>query len=77
MKICLSSYAARCRISVMSCDILDHVEDEIRSNKARVTLQLVESTDVLNCTYLFVYCRYKHAVELKDWVLHVRKPRDD
>jgi len=28
----------------MSCDILDHVADEIRSNKAKVTLQLAEST---------------------------------
>jgi len=28
----------------MSCDILDHVADEIRRNKERVTLQLEEST---------------------------------
>jgi len=28
----------------MSCDVLDHVTIEIRSNKARVTLQLDEST---------------------------------
>jgi len=28
----------------MSCDVLDHVADEIRSNKASVTLQLNEST---------------------------------
>ena len=28
----------------MSCEILDHVAYEIRSNKARVTLQLDEST---------------------------------
>jgi len=28
----------------LSCDILDHVADEIRSNKARLTLQLDEST---------------------------------
>ena len=46
----------------MSCDILDHVTDEIRSNKATVTHQLDESTDVSNCTYLLVYYRYKHAV---------------
>jgi len=50
----------------MSCDILDHVTDEIRSEKARVTLQLDESTDLSNCTYLLVYWRYTHAVELKD-----------
>jgi len=48
----------------MSCDILDPVADEIRSNKARVTLQLDESADVSNCTYLLVYCRYIHALEL-------------
>jgi len=28
----------------MSCDILDHIADEILSNKARVTLQINEST---------------------------------
>jgi len=55
-----------CRISVMSCDILDYVADEIRSNEARVTLQLDEPTDVSNCKYLLVYCRYIHAVQLKD-----------
>jgi len=49
----------------MSCDILDYVADEIRSNEARVTLQLDESTDVSNCTYLLVYCRYIHAVQLR------------
>jgi len=42
----------------MSCDMLDHVADEIRSNKAGVNLQLDESTDVLNCMYLLVYCWY-------------------
>jgi len=45
-------------ISVISSDILDHAADEIRSNKARVTLQLDESTDVSNCMSLLVYCRY-------------------
>jgi len=40
----------------MSCDILDHVADEIRSYEARVTLQLDESTDMSNCMYLLVYC---------------------
>jgi len=46
-------------------DVLDHVADEIRSNKARVTFQLDESTNVSNCMYLLVYCRYIHAAELK------------
>jgi len=46
----------------MSCDILDHVADEIQSKKARVSLQLDESTDLSNCTYLLVYCRYVQAV---------------
>jgi len=32
------------QLSVMSCDILDHIADEILSNKARVTLQINEST---------------------------------
>ena len=48
----------------MSYDILDHVEDGIPSNTARVTLQLGESTKVSNCTYLFVYCRYIQYTEL-------------
>jgi len=42
----------------MSCDILDNVADAIRSNKARVTFQLDESIDVLNCTCFLVYCQY-------------------
>ena len=65
-KIYSSNHTARCRISVMSCDMLGHVADEFRSNNARVSLQLNESTDVSNCTYLLVYCRYIHAVELKE-----------
>jgi len=40
----LSNHTVRCCISVVSCDILDHVANEIRSNTARVTLQLDEST---------------------------------
>jgi len=50
----------------MSCDILDHVADEVQSNKAKITLQLEKSTDVSNSTYLLVYWRCVHAVELKD-----------
>jgi len=61
------------RVSVMSCGILDCVADEIGNNKATVTLQLDESIDVSNCTYLLAYCQYLHAVELKDCVLDVRK----
>jgi len=53
----------------MSRDILDNVADEIRSNMAIVSLQLGESTDVLNCKYLLVYCRYVHAAELKETFL--------
>ena len=46
IKIIFTKPTVRCRVSVMSCDISDHVAGEIRSNKARVTLQLDESTDV-------------------------------
>jgi len=67
LKNYLSNYTAYIVVSVMSCNILDHV-DEIRSNKARVTLQLPvdESTEASNCVYLLVYCQYIHAVEWKD-----------
>jgi len=37
----------------------------------------LKSTDVTNCTYLLVYYRYIDTVELKHWVLHVRKSRDE
>ena len=47
------------------CDILDHVADKIRSNKTRINLQLDESTAMSNCTYLLVYFRCIHPVELK------------
>jgi len=40
------------------CDILDHVADEICSNKARVPLSVVGSTDVSNCTYFLICRRY-------------------
>jgi len=46
IKIIFTKPTVRCRVSVMFCDISDHVAGEIRSNKARVTLQLDESTDV-------------------------------
>ena len=50
----------------MSQDVLNQVADEIRASKARISLQLDESTDVSNCAYLLVYCRYEHAGELKE-----------
>ena len=50
----------------MSQNIFDQVAEEIRTIKERISLQLDESTDVLNCAYLLVYCRYVHAGELKE-----------
>ena len=61
----------------MFCDISDHVADEFRSNNARFTLQLGETNEVSNCTYVLLYCRYIHAVGLKERILDVRKSRDD
>jgi len=46
-------------------------------SKIAPVLQLDASTDLSNCAYLLVYCRYTHAVELKDRVLDVQKSRDD
>jgi len=46
IKIIFIKPTVRGRVSVMSCDTSDHKAGEIRSNKARVTLQLDESTDV-------------------------------
>ena len=51
---------------LFSCDILDHLINEIRSNKARITLLLDESTDVSNYTCLLVYSRRINTVEWKD-----------
>ena len=65
-KIFLPNDTVLCRISDMSQDILDLVAEEIRANKARIILQLDGSTDVSNCAYLLVYCRYVHAGELKE-----------
>ena len=56
-KISLSNDTVRRRISDMSQDILDQVAEKIRACKARVSLQLDKSTDVLNCVYLLVYYR--------------------
>ena len=39
--------------------------DEIRASKARISLQVIESTDVSNYVYVLVYCRYVHAGKLK------------
>ena len=65
-KIALSNDTIRCRISDMSQDILNQVVDKIRGSKARINFQLDESTDMSNCAYLLVYCRYEHAGELKE-----------
>jgi len=51
----------------MSRDILDYVADEIRGNRARVPLQLDESTGVSNCTIRW----------FKRRVLDVRKYREN
>jgi len=53
----------------MPRDVWDHVAREIWSNEAKVILHLYESTDVSDCTYLLVYCRYMHAVDLKKELL--------
>ena len=68
-KIALSNDTVRCRISDMSQDILNQVADEILASKAKISIQLDESTDVSNCAYLLVYCRYVHAGELKEELL--------
>ena len=65
-KIALSNDTVRCRISDMSQDILNQVADEILVSKEKISIQLDESTDVSNCAYLLVYCRYVHAGELKE-----------
>ena len=65
-KIGLSNDTVRCRISDMSHDILNQIADEIRASKAKISIQLDESTDVSNCAYLLVYCRYVNAGELKE-----------
>ena len=45
-KIALSNDTVRCRISDMSQDILNQVADEILASKAKISIQLDESTDV-------------------------------
>ena len=65
-KIALSNDTIRCRISDMSQNILNQVADEIRASKARISLQLDESTDVSNCAYLLVCCRNERAGKLKE-----------
>ena len=50
----------------MSQDILKQVADEIRTSKAKISIQLDESTDVSNCAFLLVYYRYVHAGDLKE-----------
>ena len=50
-------------------DILAQVAEEIRDIKARIRLQLDESTEMSNCASLLVYCRYVHAGELKKEIL--------
>jgi len=67
-KTYVSNPTARCRKSVMFCDILDlnNVADEAIRRNAIITLRVNESTDVSNFTCLLVYCRYSNEVELKD-----------
>ena len=47
-KIGLSNDTVRCRISDMSHDISNQVADEIWASKAKISIQLDESTDVSN-----------------------------
>jgi len=65
-KTYVSNPTARCRKSVMFCDILDNVADEAIRRNAIITLRVDESTDVSNLTCLLLYWRYAHEVELKD-----------
>ena len=48
------------------CDILGHVANENRSNKAWDSLSLVGSTDVSNYTYFLIYRRYILHMQLKE-----------
>jgi len=68
-KISLANHTVRCHINAMSRYILDHVADESEANKARASLQLDESNEVSNCTYLLAYCRYVHAGKLEEFLM--------
>jgi len=61
----------------MSCDILDHVANEVRSNKQEPPFssmsQLADRTAHI-CWFAIDIYMY---MQLKDWVLDVRKSRDD
>ena len=65
-KTSMPNNTVRRRISVMSRNILDQVAEEIGASKARIILQLDESTDVSNCPYLLANCRYVHFWKLKE-----------
>ena len=58
----LSNVTIRCCKSNMFQDVFKQVA-EIRASKARISLQLDESSNVSNCVYLLVYCRYVYAGE--------------
>ena len=77
-KIALLNDTVRCRINDTSQDILSQVADEILASKAKISIQLDESTDVSNCAYLLVLVLSICACwRVEREVLDVRKFRDN
>ena len=64
-KLSFSNYTVHCHMNDIYQDISNQIADEIRTNKARISLQLVESINVSNWSYLLVNCRCVHADLLK------------
>ena len=54
----LSNDKVRRRIHDMSDDISDEVTTAVRASKYGFAMQLVEPTDVINCSQLLVYVRF-------------------
>ena len=54
------------RIVDMSEDILEQVVAEIKASSVKISLQVNESTDVLNCCQLIIVVRYVKSKEVEE-----------
>ena len=54
------------RVADISCDILDHIVQELKDSPIHISLQLDKSTDVSNMSQLIVYARYIKDGDIKN-----------
>ena len=73
--VSVSNNTIQQRITEMSTDIKEQVITEVQGSKYGFAIQLVESTDVSNCTQLLVYVRYATKYAIRSEILLINEMR--